>query len=164
VRRRRILGAAAVGLVALIGATACTGPDDPDAGAAASSTPLPAAPPTLAGGSEARALAGLPDGDATGTAVLAYAGVGELRAPFTGACSGAGDDTHLEGSADSAQIRVDVTPDGARLALDDLGFSATSDLTTGRYEVDGNHLSLVADLAQDGLTVGSVELEVDCEG
>jgi hypothetical protein len=69
-----------------------------------------------------------------------------------------------EGTADTAQIRLDVTPDGARLALEDLGFSAASDVTTGRYDVEDTHLSLVADLAKDGQTVGWVELEIDCGG
>jgi uncharacterized protein involved in outer membrane biogenesis len=96
--------------------------------------------------------------------VLAYSGVGEVRAPFAGDCSHAGDTTRLEGSADTARIRLDVTPDGARLGLDDIGLSATSDLTTGRYEVSGNHLSLAADLTQDGQRIGSVDLEVDCGG
>jgi hypothetical protein len=164
VSRRQPLAAAILALVTLFGATGCTSSAGSGDAVSEGTGPRPAASPTLAGGGEAQALAGLPDGAATGTAVLAYAGVGVLRAPFTGACSGVGDDTRLEGTADSAQIRLDVTPDGARLALDDLGFSATSDLTTGRYDVEGNHLDLVADLAQDGMTVGSVELEVDCGG
>ena len=65
---------------------------------------------------------------------------------------------------DTAQVRLEIAPDGARLALEDVGFSATSDLATGRYDVSGGHLSLDAPLAQDGQVVGSVQLEVDCGG
>ncbi|SDF43267.1 hypothetical protein SAMN05660662_2203 [Blastococcus aurantiacus] len=118
----------------------------------------------LAGGAEAEALAPLPAGPATGTAVLVYSGLGELRAPFTGQCSHEGSTTRIEGSADTARIVLDVTPDGARLALDDDGVTATSDLSTGRYEVTGSHLSLRADMSQDGESAGSAELEIDCGG
>lgn len=121
-------------------------------------------PPPLAGDAEAGALASLPEGPATGTAVLTYSGVGELRAAFTGECSHDGESTSLEGTADTAQIRLDVAPDGARLAVDDVGLSATSDLATGRYDVAGNHLSLAAPLVSGGQPTGQVELEVDCAG
>jgi hypothetical protein len=63
----------------------------------------------------------------------------------------------VAGSADTARIRLEVAPDGARVELDDIGLSATSSLTTGRYEVSGSHLSLAAGLAQDGQPVGSVD-------
>ncbi|GAB3357350.1 hypothetical protein [Modestobacter lapidis] len=150
----------------LLAAAGCTGSDD-DAGDGAPSTPAaPAAPaaPELAGPAESEALAALPTGTATGSAVLSYAGLGELREPFTGRCSRDGDSTRIEGSADTARITFVISPDGARLDLDDSGVTASSELSTGRYEVSGTHLSLAADLAQNGVRVGSAELEIDCGG
>ena len=94
--------------------------------------------------------------------MLAYSGVGEVDEPVTGECSHSGDATRIEGSADTARITLDVTPDGARLVLDDLGLSATSELTTGRYEASDGHLSLAAQLTSDGQPAGSVTLELDC--
>jgi hypothetical protein len=166
VRQLRILAAATLLPTVLLGVAGCTGSGDgPEAARSPSAASGPATePPDLAGPAEAASLARLPAGPATGTAVLAYSGVGEVRAPFTGDCSHDGETTRLEGSADTAQIRLDVAPDGARLALDDLGLTATSDLTTGRYDVSGSHLSLTARLAQDGQPTGSVELEIDCGG
>jgi hypothetical protein len=120
------------------------------------------APPTLAGTSEAQAVDPLPTGHALGTAVLTYSGVGEVREPFEGECWHEGDTTRIQGAAESAVLRLAISPDGARLALDDDGVSATSFLTTGRYEVDGIHLSLSAGLTQDGERVGTVDLEIDC--
>jgi hypothetical protein len=120
------------------------------------------APPTLAGTSEAQAVDPLPTGHALGTAVLTYSGVGEVREPFEGECWHEGDTTRIQGAAETAVLRLAISPDGARLALDDDGVSATSFLTTGRYEVDGIHLSLSAGLTQDGERVGTVDLEIDC--
>ena len=96
--------------------------------------------------------------------MLTFPGLGELRAPFTGECSHDGGTTRIEGSADTAQITLEIGPDGAELALDDLGVLASSDLTTGRHEVSGDHLSLAADLTQDGMQAGSAELEIDFGG
>jgi hypothetical protein len=158
--RLLLAGTAAVSVV-LLGVVGCSGSDDDRAGSASSSPSRPA-PPTLAGGSEAEALAVLPEGPATGTAVLAYAGIGELDEPFTGECTHDGDHTAITGTADTAQIRLEITPDGARLALEDVGFAATSELATGRYDVSGAHLFLDAPLAQDDQVVGSVRLELDC--
>jgi hypothetical protein len=106
----------------------------------------------------------LPTGAAKGSAVLAYTGVGEVRAPFSGQCSHGTGTTRLTGAADTAHITVDVTPGGARVQLQDVGLSATSDLTTGRYVVSGNHLSLAAHLAHDGEQIGSLQLEITCGG
>lgn len=157
---RRIRAGTAALSVVLLGATGCSGSaDDSAAGASPSST---VTPPTLAAEAEAEAVSVLPAGPATGTAVLAYSGVGELRAPFGGDCSHDGDATEIAGSADTAQIRLEIAPDGARLVLEDVGFAATSDLATGRYDVSGGHLSLNAPLTQDGAVIGSVQLEVDC--
>lgn len=158
--RHRALSAAAALSVVLLGAAGCTGSADDPAGSA--SSPSTTEPPTLAGEAEAEAVSALPAGPATGTAVLAYSGVGEVRAPFSGTCSHSGDATEISGSADTAQIRLGIAPDGAQLTLEDVGLSATSDLATGRYDVAGAHLSLDAPLAQDGQVVGSVQLEVDC--
>lgn len=174
----RPAGAAASVLAALLLAAGCTSADDDatggtaggttgDAAATAPSagTPVPSAPALPpAGSAEAEALAPLPDGAATGTAVVAYSGVGEVRSPFTGECSSDGDATVLEGTADTAAIRLEVAPDGVRLDLDDVGFSASSDLAEGRYEVTGGHLSLDAPLVSGGQPVGQVQLEVDCGG
>ena len=135
-----------------------------DDGAGSASSPPATTAPDLAGGAEAEALAPLPAGPATGSAVLVYSGLGELRAPFTGQCSHAGSGTRIEGTADTARIVLDVAPDGARIALDDDGVTATSDLATGRYDVAGSHLSLRADMSQDGEPAGSAELEIDCGG
>ena len=163
----RSLRAAAAAALVLLGATGCTA----DASGADETPPVSTAPsasgttpPDLAGDAEAEALTRLPAGPATGTAVLVYSGLGELRAPFTGQCSHEGSTTRIEGSADTARIVLDVTPDGARIALDDDGVAATSDLATGRYEVTGSHLSLRADMRQDGEPAGSAELEIDCGG
>ncbi len=120
------------------------------------------APPPLAGTSEAEAVDPLPAGHALGTAVLTYSGAGEVREPFEGECWHEGDTTRIQGAANTAVVRLSIAPDGARLAVDDADLSATSVLTTGRYEVDGIHLSLSAGLTQDGERVGSVELEIDC--
>ncbi len=178
---RRVLVAAAA-LPALLLASGCTSSDDggtggsPAAGTSAPGSSAPGssaagtsaadssapAPPPPAGEAEAEALASLPEGPAAGTAVLAYSGVGEVRAPFSGECTHDGDATRLEGSADTARIRLDVAPDGAQLTLDDVGLSATSDVATGRYDVEGNHLSLSAALLSGDQTIGRVELEVDC--
>jgi hypothetical protein len=106
----------------------------------------------------------LPTGAAKGSAVLAYTGVGEVRAPFSGQCSHGTGTTRLSGAADTAHITVDVTPSGARVQLQDVGLSATSDLTTGRYVVSGNHLSLAAHLAHGGEQIGSLQLEITCGG
>jgi hypothetical protein len=166
VRPLRIVAVAAVLPAVLLGAAGCSGSGDEPA-APPSTVPASDAAgenpaPTLAGPAEAEALAALPAGPATGTAVLAYSGVGEVREPFTGECSHTGDTTRIEGSADTARITLDVAPDGARLTLDDLGLSATSELSTGRYEVSGGHLSLAAQLTSDGQPAGSVTLELDC--
>jgi hypothetical protein len=155
-----LAGTAAVSAV-LLGAVGCTA-DDAPAASASSSSPTRPAPPTLAGESEAQAVSVLPVGPATGSALLTYAGVGELDEPFTGECTHSGDTTTISGTADTAQIRLEVSPDGARLALEDVGFSATSELATGRYDVSGAHLSLEAPLAQDEQAIGSVRLDIDC--
>ena len=160
---RRLLAATAALSVVLLGASGCTGSDDDSAGSASpSSSAAPTAPPTLAAGAEAAAVSVLPAGPATGAAVLAYSGVGELSAPFSGECTHAGETTEIAGTADTAQVRVRIAPDGARVVLEDVGFAATSELATGRYDVSGAHLSLDAPLAQDGQVVGSVQLQVDC--
>jgi len=125
-------------------------------------SPTDTAPPTPAGTSEAEAVASLPTGRATGNTVLTYSGVGELRQPFEGECSQEGDTTRINGAADTAVIQIRIAPDGARLELQDGDVSATSTLSTGRYEVEGAHLSLAADLVQDGERAGSVQLEIDC--
>jgi hypothetical protein len=159
-------------LLVVLATSACTATDVDAAAPPLTSSSVPsygsAAPeppvPTLAGSAEAQAVAALPDGPATGTAVLDYSGVGEVREPFRGRCARDGESTRIEGAADTARIRLDVAPDGAELALDDDGFAATSSLTTGRYLVRGGHLSLAAGLAQDGQPVGTVELEIDCGG
>lgn len=162
-------GSTPAALVLVIAAAACTTETDTAPPAPASSpvppsaSPAPEPPvPTLAGGAEALAVAPLPDGPATGTAVLTYSGVGEVREPFEGECTHEGDTTIVEGVADTARIRLVIAPDGAELALDDTGFAATSSLTTGTYVVAGDHLSLAAGLAQDGQPVGTAELEIDC--
>ena len=164
----RALRPAVVAALLLLAATGCTD-DDADADAGADEGPPATSapgttPPDLAGSAEAEALTPLPAGPATGTAVLVYSGLGELRAPFTGQCSHEGSTTRIEGSADTARIVLDVTPDGARITLDDDGVTATSDLATGRYEVTGSHLALRADMSQDGEPAGSAELEIDCGG
>ena len=153
--------------LALFGAAGCTdeGAAAPVVSAAAPSagaTPPAAAAPTPAGPAEATSLAALPTGPATGTAVLAYTGVGEVQEPFAGECTRDGDTTRIEGSADTARITLTVAPQGARVVLEDVGFSATSDLATGRYDVAGRHLSLAAPLTAGGQLAGSIELEVDC--
>jgi hypothetical protein len=94
--------------------------------------------------------------------VLTYAGRDEVSEPFEGECWHEGDTTRIQGAAETAVLRLAIAPDGARLGLEDGDLSATSFLTTGRYEVDGIHLSLSAGLTEDGKRVGSVELEVDC--
>ena len=161
-RRLVLTGTAALSVV-LLGATGCSGSADDSAGSA-SPSPTTATPPTLAAGAEAEAVSVLPTGPATGTAVLVYSGVGELNAPFGGDCSHTGDTTEITGSVDTAEVRLEIAPEGAWLALEDVGFSATSDLATGRYDVSGAHLSLDAPLAQDRELIGSVRLEVDCGG
>jgi hypothetical protein len=153
-------------LLGTVGCTAATKADANPSGTHSTSSAgtTASAPPTvtLAGSAEARSLAPLPAGPATGTAVLAYSGVGEVRAPFRGRCSHSSGSTHVEGSADTARITVDVTPEGARLSMKDVGLAATSELTTGRYSAAGRHLSIDARLAHDAQPIGSVQLEVDC--
>ena len=168
-RAARLLAAAAGLPVILLGTAGCTGSEGSADGAhapspSAASSASSAQAPTPAGSAEAQALAALPAGPATGTAVVQWTGAGELRAPLTGQCSHTADGTRIEGAADTATIRIDVAPDGAHLALEDVGLSATSDLATGRYDVSGRHLSLAAPLVHDGQSTGSVELEVDCGG
>lgn len=144
----------------LLGAAGCTGDDDPAAGTSPSS---PAAtPPTLAGDEVAEVVAPLPVGPAAGTAVLSYSGVGQLDEPFSGDCSHDGDTTVIAGSADTARIRLEVSPDGVRLELTDVGFSADSALAVGRYEVSGAHLSVDAPMAEADQMVGTAQLEIDC--
>jgi len=155
-----------VAALLLLAATGCT--DDPadaplDEAPAASSAPT-TTPAQPAGEAEADALAPLPAGPATGTAVLVYSGLGELRAPFAGQCSHDGSTTRIEGSADTARIVLAVSPEGARIDLDDDGVTSTSDLAAGRYEVGGRHLSLRAGMSQGGEPAGSAELEIDCGG
>jgi hypothetical protein len=164
--RRRVSAATAALSVVQFSAVGCTGSADDSAASTPPSSPaVPSTtPPTLAGTAEAQTLSLLPSGPATGTAVLAYSGVGELRSPFSGDCSHAADTTRVDGSADTAQIRLEVAPDAARLDMEDVGFSASGDLATGRYDVAGAHLSLDAPLVQDGQVIGSVQLEVDCGG
>jgi hypothetical protein len=167
VRRR----SPAVLLLLLAATSGCTAdPETAGPAPATSSFPssAPSAPeppvPTLAGSEEAQIVAGLPSGPASGTAVLAYSGVGEVREPFRGECSHDGDTTRIQGSADTARILVEIATDGASLTLDDDGFAATSSLTTGRYLVAGGRLSLAAGLAQDSQAVGTVELVIECGG
>lgn len=136
----------------------------------ASPASAPGAAPSADAGSaagasaDARLLAPLPSGAATGSAVLAYSGVGEVSAPFHGQCSHEAGSTRVTGTADTAHITVDVTPSGGQVRLDDVGLSATSDLTSGRYAVSGRHLSLAAHLAHDGQSIGTITLEVACGG
>jgi hypothetical protein len=127
-------------------------------GSADSST----APPTPAGTSEAQAVDQLSAGHAIGTAVLTYAGREEVSEPFEGECWHEGETTRIQGASGTAVLRLAIAPDGARLAVEDADVSATSVLTTGRYQVDGIHLSLSAGLVQDGERVGTLELEIDC--
>jgi hypothetical protein len=159
---RRVLTATATLSVALLGVVACSGAGDDSSGAGAPPAPTTTAPPPLAGTAEAHALYPLPSGPATGTAVLTFVGVGELRSPFSGNCSHGTDTTGIDGSADTAQIHLDVSPDAARLTMEDVGYSADGDLAAGRYDVSGAHLSLDAPLVQQGQVIGSVQLEVDC--
>lgn len=159
--RCRLLTATTGVVAVLLGAMACTGADDDAAAASSPSTPS-ATPPTLAGAEVATAVAPLPAGPATGWAVLSYSGVGRLDEPFSGDCAHTGDTTLIAGSADTAQIRLEVGPDGARLVLTDIGFSAQSELAAGRYEVSGAHLSLDAPLASDDQVVGTAQLEIYC--
>ena len=161
----RSTAAAAAIALGMLGVSGCTGSgDDADAGPSSATLTAPVTPPapSLAGDEEARALSRLPEGTATGTAVIAYSGLGELRAPFSGVCSHDGDTTVVEGSADTARIRLEAAPEGVQLTLDDVDLSTSSDLATGRYDVSGAHLTLDAPLAHDAQTVGSVQLEVDC--
>lgn len=166
-RRLRVLATAAVLPVVVLGAAACTASGAGSSGTGPTSTvqsrasaPFPG--PGLAGSTEARELAPLPTGAASGSAVLAYSGVGELRAPFRGRCSHGAGGTQVSGSADTAQITVEVTPGGGHVTLKDIGLAGTSDLTTGRYAVSGRHLSLAAHVAHDGQPIGTIQLEVDC--
>ena len=176
---RRTLLVTALLPAVLLAAVGCSGADDapaagassaPAASASASSGPSPSgavATPTdpvatPAGPAEASALAALPTGPATGTAVLAYTGVGEVREPFAGDCTHDGGTTRIEGTADTARITLTVAPTGATVALEDVGFSATSSLATGRYDVAGRHLSLAAPLTSGDQPAGSIELEIDC--
>lgn len=155
----------------LLGTTACT--DGTATSAAPASTSPAGSPsgttgaepaPTPAGASEAAVLAQLPPGTATGTAVLQYDGIGELSEPFRGQCSSTADVTTISGTADTARIELTATSDGLQVALEDIGLSATSQLSTGRYEVTAGHLSLDAPLSSDGEAVGSAKLEIDCGG
>ena len=157
---RRFIAPAVLPL--LLFAAGCTGADDGSPAAQSTPAASSAAAPTPAGPAEASALAPLPTGPATGDVVLTWSGLGEIREPFTGQCSHDGATTRLEGSADTAQIQVTVTPDGASVAVEDVGLSTTSELATGRYDVSGGHLALAAPLASGGQAVGSIELEVDC--
>ena len=149
----------------------------PRAGATAapSTSPATTSPPSApsaassadagsAAAADARLLEPLPSGAATGSAVLAYSGVGEVSAPFHGQCSHQAGSTRVTGTADTAHITVDVTPSGGQVRLDDVGLSATSDLTSGRYAVSGRHVSLAAHLAHDGQSIGTITLEVACGG
>lgn len=162
----RVLRTVLVTALALAAASGCSD-DPPDARLEETPTATSTAsttPPEPAGDDEAESLGRLPTGPATGTAVLVYNGLGELRAPFTGQCSHDGSTTRIEGSADTARIVLDVTPDGARIAVDDDGVAATSELAAGRYEVTGSHLSLRAGMSQDDEPAGTAELEIDCGG
>ncbi|QXG77191.1 hypothetical protein KUM42_06645 [Modestobacter sp. L9-4] len=174
--RRALLVSAVLPAVLLAAGGCSSGPSAPVAGpgsspaASASSAPSPVDPvptptdpvATPAGPAEASALAALPTGPATGTAVLAYAGVGEVREPFTGTCTHDGGTTRIEGTADTARITLTVAPAGATVVLEDVGFAATSTLATGRYDVAGRHLSLAAPLTSGDQPSGSIELELDC--
>ena len=157
---RRARTVTATLLIVLLGVVACSGSGGDSSGAAFA--PTTTAPPPLAGTAEAHALYPLPAGPATGTAVLTFVGVGELRSPFSGNCSHGADTTVIDGSADTAQIHLDVSPDAARLTMEDVGYSADGDLATGRYDVSGAHLSLDAPLVQQGQVIGSAQLEIDC--
>jgi hypothetical protein len=106
----------------------------------------------------------LPTGRAVGTTVFTYTGVDEVREPFEGQCWHEGSTTRVQGAADTAVIGLAIAPERARLTLEDGEVSATAVLTTGRYQVEGGHLSLSAGLTQDGERVGAVQLEVDCGG
>ena len=164
-RRRAALGAVAV--AALAWCSACTG-DEPPSSAAPSSPAAEAAPatslPAPAGEEEVRLLAGLPEGPATGTVVLTYTGVGELRSPFTGACEQTDGGTVITATADTASIRVESSAEGVSLDLQDVGFAATSVLAVGQYSVTGDHLTVSAPLVQSGQVVGSAALDGDCGG
>jgi hypothetical protein len=162
VTQRRLLGVMATLSVVLLGAVACSGSPDDSTGTPSSPVPTTAALPTLAGSAEAQALYRLPSGPATGSAVLTFVGVGELRSPISGNCAHGTDTTRIDGSADTAQIHLDVDPHAVRLAMQDVGFSANGDMAKGRYDVSGAHLSLDAPLVQEGQVIGSVQLEVDC--
>jgi len=143
---------------------ACSGESDEPIRVEGLPTPTSSTAPPAAGESAAAALQPLPAGTATGSVLVTYEGLGELRAPFTGECTAGTETLRLDGRADTAEIRLDATPDGVRLTMDDVGLSATSDVATGRYEVSGRHLSLAAPLVHDGGSTGRVELEVDCGG
>jgi hypothetical protein len=125
-------------------------------------TPTASAVPSAAGGSAAAALEPLPAGRATGSVLVTYEGLGELRAPFTGECTHDGPVTEFRGTADGADIVLTFGPDGATLAVDDVGLRSTAALADGTIEVDGDSVALQAPLLEGGQVIGAVELDADC--
>ena len=124
--------------------------------------PSSSAVPSSAGGSAAAALQPLPAGPATGSVLVTYEGLGELRSPFTGECIHDGPVTGFRGTADGAELVLTFGPDGATLEVDDVGLQSTAAVADGTIDVDGDSVALAAPLLAGGQVVGAVELDVDC--
>jgi hypothetical protein len=124
--------------------------------------PSSSAAPSSAGESAAAALQPLPAGPATGSVLVTYQGLGELRSPFTGECTHDGPVTEFRGTADGADIVLTFGPDGATLTVDDVGLQSTAALAAGSIDVDGDHVDLEAPLLAGEQVIGTVELDADC--
>ncbi|WP_369259753.1 hypothetical protein [Geodermatophilus amargosae] len=127
-----------------------------------SSSPVPL--PPLAGASEAATVAGLPDGPASGTVVLTYSGLGELRSPLTGTCTSEGDRTVVAAEAGGASVVLTFDPAGAEVAVRDVGLETTSSVAAGDLAVEGAVLHLAADLVAAGQVVGTLVMDATCSG
>jgi hypothetical protein len=163
VSRRRDVRRALLAAVAAMATAGCSpGEAEPASDGTQAADPAPPPVPELSGPSEAAEVGTLPDGPATGSIVISYDGLGEVRSPFTGTCSHDGSSSELRGTAGEANVVLVFDTAGATLTVEDVGLQSEAALASGDLRAEGNRLILAAPLVTADQAIGDVELNVIC--
>jgi hypothetical protein len=120
--------------------------------------------PPAAGASEAAVARTLPEGPAGGSVVLTFDGLGEARSDFAGQCTRTGAGTTIAGTAGTAELSLEFTPDAVRLTVHDEGLDSEATVAAGDLTVDGGRLTLDAPMLEGGQTTGRVRVDIVCGG